>query len=72
MNDFFNTIYNFSLASRAALMDAVILICIEFSIDMENADLEIALRDYFSIAILEFFCTSHVKIHHLLTSNVTF
>jgi hypothetical protein len=71
MNDFFDTIDDFALARRSALVNAIVLIGIEFPIDMKHTDLEGSLRDDFAITVPEFLGLSDVQIRHLCSSSLT-
>lgn len=55
MDYLLHLIYYFTLASRSALMDAVVLVCKKLTLDAKNTDLHVALRNDFSVAFTKFF-----------------
>jgi hypothetical protein len=71
VNDFFNAVDDFALAGWAALMNAIVLVGIKFTIHMKHTDLETTLRDNFAIAVLKVLGLSDVQIRHLCPSSVT-
>ena len=71
VNDFFDTVDNFTLAGRPALMNAIVFIGVKFASNMEYTDFKSTLRDNFTIAVFEFLGSADVQIRHLCSSSVT-
>ena len=68
---FFHFVNYFSLTGRAALMNTIVFIGIEFTIDVENPYFQFSLRDDFSIAVVELFGPHNIDIRQFSSPTVT-